>query len=220
MPRLIVHSFTLSLDGYGAGPDQSLEAPLGKGAQDLHTWMLRTRYFQQTHFTPGQARGDEGDLGMDNDMAAQGMEGIGAWIMGRNMFGPVRGPWPNEDWKGWWGPNPVYHVPVFVLTHHPRPSLVMEGGTVFHFVTEGIAAALERARDAAGELNVRVGGGASTIRQYLQAQLIDEMHLAASPTLLGTGEPLLAGLDLIKLGYRCEAFVPGERAGFYRITRA
>ena len=177
--------------------------------------MLRTRYFQRTHFGK-----DEGDLDTDSDMAAQGMEGVGAWIMGCNMFGPVRGPWPNEEWKGWWGLNPVYHVPVFVLTHHARPSLVMEGGTVFHFVTEGIAAALERARDAAGELNVRVGGGASTIRQYLQAQLIDEMHLAASPTLLGTGEPLLAGLDLTKLGYRCEAFVPGERAGFYRITRA
>lgn len=215
MPRLIIHSYTISLDGYGAGPDQSLEAPLGKGAQDLHTWMLRTRYFQQTHFGK-----DEGDLGRDNDMATQGMEGIGAWIMGRNMFGPVRGPWPNEDWKGWWGPNPVYHVPVFVLTHHPRPSLVMEGGTTFHFVTEDIEAALERAREAAGELNVRVGGGASTIRQYLQAKLIDEMHLAVSPTLLGTGEPLLAGLDLTKLGYRCEAFVPGERAGFYRIVRA
>ena len=176
--------------------------------------MLRTRYFQRTHFGK-----DEGDLDTDSDMAAQGMEGVGAWIMGCNMFGPVRGPWPNEEWKGWWGLNPVYHVPVFVLTHHPRPSLVMEGGTVFHFVTEGIAAALERARDAAGELNVRVGGGASTIRQYLQAQLIDEMHLAVSPTLLGTGEPLLAGLDLTKLGYRCEAFVPGGRAGFYRIVR-
>lgn len=141
------------------------------------------------------------------------------WLPGRNMFGPVRGPWPDEDWKGWWGPNPVYHVPVFVLTHHPRPSLVMEGGTTFHFITEGIEAALERAHAAAGDKDVRVGGGAATIRQYLQAKLIDEMHLAVSPVLLGQGEPLLAGLDLTKLGYRCEAFTPGERAGFYRVVR-
>jgi len=148
------------------------------------------------------------------------MENIGAWIMGRNMFGPVRGPWPDENWKGWWGSNPVYHVPVFVLTHHPRPSLEMEGGTIFHFVTDGIEAALARAREAAGERNVRVGGGASTVRQYLHAKLIDEMHIAVSPVLLGTGEPLLAGLDLPKLGYKCEKSVTGERATYYRITRA
>lgn len=214
MPRLIVHSYTISLDGYGAGPDQSLEAPLGVGAENLHTWMLRTQYFQRTHFGK-----DEGDLGTDNDMAAQGMENIGAWIMGRNMFGPVRGPWPNEDWKGWWGPNPVYHVPVFVLTHHPRPSLVMEGGTTFHFVTEGIEVALDHARAAAGTRDVRVGGGAATVRQYLQAKLIDELLIAVSPVLLGAGEPLLARIDLKKLGYTCEQYVPGERAGFYRITR-
>jgi len=215
MPLLIVHSYTISLDGFGAGPQQSLEAPMGLGTEHLHTWMLRTQYFQKTHFGK-----DQGDLGTDNDMAAQGMENIGAWIMGRNMFGPVRGPWPDESWKGWWGSNPVYHVPVFVLTHHPRPSLEMEGGTVFHFVTEGIEAALERARDAAGTRDVRVGGGASTVRQYLQAQLIDELLVAVSPTLLGTGEPLLAGLDLPKLGYKCEQIMAGERAAFYRITRA
>jgi dihydrofolate reductase len=177
--------------------------------------MLRTQYFQRTHFGK-----EEGDVGLDNDMAAQGMENIGAWIMGRNMFGPVRGPWPDEEWKGWWGSNPVYHVPVFVLTHHPRPSLEMEGGTVFHFVTDGIAAALERAREAAGTRDVRVGGGASTVRQYLQAKLIDELLIAVSPVLLGAGEPLLVGIDLPKLGYVCEKSVMGERATFYRITRA
>lgn len=215
MPRLIVHSYSLSLDGFGAGPDQSLEAPMGVGAEGLGAWMHGTRYFQRSHFGK-----DEGALGTDNDMATQGMEGIGAWIIGRNMFGPVRGPWLNDDWKGWWGPDPVYHVPVFVLTHHPRPSLVMEGGTTFHFVTEGIEVALERAREAAGARDVRVGGGASTVRQYLQAKLIDELLIAVAPTLLGAGEPLLAGIDLKKLGYRCEEFVPGEQAGFYRITRA
>jgi dihydrofolate reductase len=148
------------------------------------------------------------------------MANLGAWIMGRNMFGPVRGPWPDVNWKGWWGPNPPYHVPVFVLTHHARPSLEMEGGNVFHFVTGGIHEALERAREAAGERDIRVGGGASTVRQYLLAKLIDEMHLAVSPILLGAGEPLLAGIDLPKLGYKCEKSVTGERAVHYSITRA
>lgn len=214
MPRLIVHGDTISLDGYGAGPDQSLEAPLGIGGEALHDWLVRTRHFKQTH------GGDGGELGADNDFASRMMENVGAWIIGRNMFGPVRGPWPDESWKGWWGPNPPYHVPVFVLTHYARPSLEMEGGNVFHFVTGGIHEALERAREAAGKRDIRLGGGASTVRQYLQAKLIDEMHLAVSPTLLGSGEPLLAGLDLNRLGYKCEAFMPGERAGFYRITRA
>ncbi len=214
MPRLIVHGFTISLDGYGAGPDQSLEAPMGTGGQGLHPWLLRTQYFQKTHFGK-----DDGDVGRDNDIAVHGMENLGAWIMGRNMFGPVRGPWPNEEWKGWWGSNPVYHLPVFVLTHHPRPSLVMEGGTVFHFVTGGIMEALERAREVAGKRDIRVGGGASTVRQYLEAKLIDEMHLAVTPILLGTGEPLLTGLDLPKLGYTCEKSVTGERAVHYSITR-
>ena len=215
MPRLIVHGFTISLDGYGAGPDQSLEAPMGNGGQGLHPWLLRTHYFQKTHFGK-----DDGDTGTDNDIAVQSMQNLGAWIMGRNMFGPVRGPWPNEEWKGWWGPNPPYHVPVFVLTHHPRPSLEMEGGNVFHFVTGGIHEALERAREAAGARDIRIGGGASTVRQYLQAKLIDEMHLAVSPILLGAGEPLLAGIDLPKLGYTCGKSVTGERAVHYSITRA
>lgn len=215
MPRLLVHNFTLSLDGYGAGSDQTLEAPMATGGQGLHPWLLNTHYFQTTHFgKPG------GATGTDNDMAIQGMANIGAWIMGRNMFGPVRGPWPDLEWKGWWGPNPPYHVPVFVLTHHARPSLEMEGGNVFHFVTGGIHEALERAREAAGEKDIRVGGGASTVRQYLQARLIDEMHIAVSPVLLGAGEPLLTGVDLPKLGYRCEKSVTGERAVHYHITRA
>ncbi len=215
MPRLIVHGFTISLDGYGAGPDQSLEAPLGIGAEALHDWLVRTRHFKQIH-----GGGEGGDLGPDNDFAARMMVNVGAWIMGRNMFGPVRGPWPDEEWKGWWGPNPPYHVPVFVLTHHARPSLEMEGGNVFHFVTGGIHEALERAREAAGEHDIRLGGGASTVRQYLQAKLVDEMHIAVSPILLGAGEPLLTGLDLPKLGYKVEKTVNGERAVFYSITRA
>lgn len=215
MPPLIVHGFTISLDGFGAGPDQSLEAPMGAGGQGLHPWLLRTQYFQKTHFGK-----DDGDVGTDNDMAVQSMDNVGAWIMGRNMFGPVRGPWPDDEWKGWWGPNPPYHVPVFVLTHHPRPSLEMEGGNVFHFVTGGIHEALERAREAAGARDIRLGGGASTVRQYLQAKLVDEMHIAVSPILLGAGEPLLAGIDLPKLGYKCEKSVTGEWAVFYRITRA
>lgn len=216
MSRIVVNGFTISLDGYAAGPDQSLEAPMGTGGQGLHPWLLRTHYFQKTHFGK-----DDGDVGTDNDIAVQSMENLGAWIMGRNMFGPVRGPWPDESWKGWWGPDPVYHVPVFVLvlTHHPRASLEMEGGTVFHFVTEGIGAALERAREAAGTRDIRVGGGASTVRQYLQAKLVDEMNLAVSPVLLGAGEPLLAGIDLPKLGYTCAKSVTGERAVHYRITR-
>lgn len=215
MPRLLVHSYTISLDGYGAGPDQTLEAPMGTGGQGLHPWLLNTHYFQTTHFGK-----PDGSTGIDNDMAIQGMENLGAWIMGRNMFGPVRGPWPNEDWKGWWGPNPPYHMPVFVLTHHPRPSLEMEGGNVFHFVTGGVYEALERAREAAGERDIRVGGGASTVRQYLQAKLIDELLIAVSPVLLGTGEPLFAGIDLSKLGYKCEKVMAGQRATFYRITRS
>jgi dihydrofolate reductase len=215
MPRLIAHGFTISLDGYGAGPDQSLEAPLGIGAEGLHEWLVRTRHFKQTH-----GAGDGGDIGTDNDFAERMMENVGAWIIGRNMFGPVRGPWPNEDWKGWWGPKPPYGVPVFVLTHHARPILEMEGGTVFHFVTDGIEAALELARAAAGDQDIRLGGGASTVRQYLQAKLVDELHIAVSPILLGAGEPLLAGLDLPKLGYKVEKPVAGEGAVFYSIVRS
>ena len=213
MARLLVNSFTISLDGYGAGPRQSLETPLGVGGEDLHDWLVNTRTFKRMQGREG------GDTGIDEDFAARGMAGVGAWILGRNMFGPIRGPWPDESWSGWWGANPPYHVPAFVLTHHKRPPLEMEGGTVFHFVTEGIDAALELARAAAGRLDVRLGGGVATIRQYLQARLVDEMHLAVSPILLGAGEHLLAGLDLPALGYRCTESVPSAKAVHYIIAR-
>ncbi|WP_050027371.1 dihydrofolate reductase family protein [Verrucomicrobium sp. BvORR034] len=196
MSKLRVHCFTVSLDGFGAGPDQSLEQPLGMGGLNLHEWLLPTRAFQKMH-------GDgDGTTGVDNDFAERGSDRIGAWILGRNMFGPSRGEWPDDEWKGWWGEDPPYHTPVFVLTHHPREPIQMEGGTTFYFVTEGIHAALERAREAAGGLDVRLGGGPATIRQYLQAGLVDELHFAISPILLGSGEPLIAGLDLAKLGYK------------------
>ena len=213
MPRLLAYGFTISLDGYGAGPRQSLENPLGAGGEDLHGWLVHTRTFKRTH------GGEGGETGIDDDFAARGMEGIGAWILGRNMFGPVRGPWPDESWRGWWGENPPYRTPVFVLSHHRRPPLEMEGGTVFHFVTEGIEAALERAREAAGEQDIRLLGGADTIRQYLQARLVDELHIAVSPILLGSGEHLLAGLDLPALGYRCTEAVAGEKGMHYVIAR-
>jgi dihydrofolate reductase len=213
MARLLVSGFTISLDGYGAGPHQSQENPLGVGGEDLHDWLVHTRTFKRVH------GGEGGDIGIDEDFAARGMTAIGAWILGRNMFGPIRGPWPDESWRGWWGANPPYHTPVFLLTHHRRPPLEMEGGTTFHFVTEGIDAALEHARAAAGPRDVRVGGGVATIRQYLQARLIDEMHVAVAPILLGAGEHLLAGLDLPALGYRCTECVAGARAVHYIIAR-
>ena len=202
-----MNAFSVSADGFGAGLDQSREQPLGRGGEQLHGWFIPTRTFQQNVM-----RREEGTTGVDNDFATRSFENLGAWILGRNMFGPVRGPWPDDSWKGWWSANPPYHVPVFVLTHHPRPSLEMEGGTVFHFVTDGIAAALEQARAAANGKDVRVGGGAATIRQYLLARLIDEMHLAISPVMLGDGEPLFAGLDLPALGYRVKEYVPSEAA--------
>lgn len=198
MSKLRVHCFTVSLDGFGAGPDQSLDQPLGVGGLNLHEWLLPTRAFQKMH---GDGDAD-GTTGVDNDFAERGDDRIGAWIIGRNMFGPIRGEWPDDQWKGWWGEEPPYHTPVFVLTHHPRESIPMEGGTTFHFVTEGIHAALERAKEAAGGLDVRLGGGPAIIRQYLQAGLVDELHFAISPILLGSGEPLFAGLDLAKLGYK------------------
>jgi len=197
MSRLRVNCFSISLDGYGAGPRQDRDNPLGVGGEDLHEWMVRTRTFQQAF---GDGRGA---TGIDDDFTARGMDRLGAWILGRNMFGPVRGPWPDETWKGWWGNNPPYHVPVFVLTHHARAPVTMEGGTTFHFVTAGILAALERATEAAGSRDIRLGGGASTIRQYLVAGLVDELHLAIAPVLLGSGEHLLQGIDLPALGYRC-----------------
>lgn len=214
MSRLIVHSFTVSLDGFGAGPNQSEANPLGEGAGQLHEWLVGTRFFMR------MTGRDGGSTGMDNTFAEQGMNNIGAFILGRNMFGPVRGPWPDASWRGWWGPNPPYHAPTFVLTQHPRPSLDMEGGTTFHFVTDGIHAALDRARTAAGDKDIRLLGGAATIRQYLEARLVDEMLIAVSPCLLGAGEPLFAGLDLPRLGYRVGSCTPGEKAAFYEIVRA
>jgi dihydrofolate reductase len=214
MSRLLVSGFTISLDGYGAGPHQSMSDPLGVGGQSLHDWLVSTRTFKRMN------GGEGGDTGIDEDFAAKSMTGMGAWILGRNMFGPVRGPWPDESWRGWWGENPPYHTPVFVLTHHARPSLEMEGGTVFHFVTDGIHAALERARTAAGPKDIRLGGGVATIRQNLQARLVDEMHLAVSPILLGSGEHLLSGLDLLALGYKCTECVPSAKAVHYLVARS
>jgi dihydrofolate reductase len=205
MPQLRVNAFSISLDGYGAGPDQTKQEPLGKGGESLHEWFIPTRTFQRMS-------GKDGTTGVDDDFAARGFENLGAWIMGRNMFGPIRGAWPDDSWKGWWGKNPPYHVPVFVLTHHARPPQEMEGGTVFHFVTDGIEAALARAREAAGNRDILIGGGASTIRQYLNARLIDQMHIAVAPVLLGSGESLFAGIDLPRLGYEVTEFVPSEKA--------
>ena len=194
MSKLRVHCFTVSLDGYGAGPSQSLDQPLGAGGEKLHKWLLGTRTFHTMFGKEG------GASGVDDGFAARGNENIGAWILGRNMFAPSRGPWKDDGWQGWWGDNPPYHVPVFVLTHHAREPLPMAGGTTFHFVTDGIAAALQAAREAAGGKDIRVGGGAATIRQYLQAGLVDEMHVAVSPVLLGSGEKLLGDLDLPQMG--------------------
>lgn len=216
MPRLRVQCFSISLDGYAAGPDQSLENPLGIGGMALHQWAFATRTFHRMH---GGDK-DGGSLGVDEDFAARGFENIGAWILGRNMFGPVRGPWPDESWKGWWGDEPPYHCPVFVLTHHARAPLVMKGGSTFHFVTEGIHVALERARAAAGGRDVRLGGGVATVRQYLRASLVDEMHLAMAPTLLGGGEHLFAGLDLPALGYQCRERIATPGATHFIIGRA
>jgi dihydrofolate reductase len=199
MSKLRVESFTISLDGFGAGPNQDINNPLGVGGTSLHGWALSTRTFQKA------VLGREGGSteGIDEDYAARGFRNIGAWILGRNMFGPVRGTWPDERWRGWWGENPVYHVPVFVLTNYARAPLVMEGGTTFHFVTEGAAAALAQAREAAGAKDVRLGGGVNVIQQYLRQRLIDEMHVAISPVLLGSGERLFEGIDLPALGYAC-----------------
>jgi dihydrofolate reductase len=206
MSKLRVQSFAVSIDGFGAGPDQDLEHPLGVRGPELMEWFFATRIWREMH---GQG---EGETGVDNAMAEQGFDGIGAWILGRNMFGPVRGPWPDDSWKGWWGDEPPYHTPVFVLTHHARPPLTMAGGTVFHFVTDGIQSALRQAKAAAAGRDVRLGGGVATIREYLRAALIDELHLAMRPVLLGTGEHLLQGIDLRALGYECTKSVAGERA--------
>lgn len=213
MPKLRVHCFAISLEGYGAGPNQDVDNPLGVGGIALHEWAFATRTFRKMFGRDG------GTTGIDDDFAARGFDNIGAWILGRNMFGPIRGPWPDNTWKGWWGDNPPYHTPVFVLTNHPRESITMNGGTVFHFVTDGIHATLQRALDAAGGRDVRLGGGVAAIRQYLCAGLIDEMHLAISPILLGSGENLLAGIDAPKLGYRCTAHVPTPSTTHVVLTR-
>lgn len=217
MSRLEVKAFSISLDGYGAGPQQSLEAPLGVGGEGLHEWIVGTKVFEDLQAgLPPEARDGAGP---DDLFAARSFENIGAWILGRNMFAHSRGPWTDDGWKGWWGENPPYHVPVFVLTHHARTSITMEGGTTFYFVTEGIHAALERARAAAAGKNVRLGGGASTIRQYLEAGLVDELHLAIAPVLLGRGEPLLAGIDLVALGYRLTEHVATTKATHVILTK-
>jgi dihydrofolate reductase len=213
MSRIRVAAFSISIDGYGAGARQSLDNPLGVGGLGLHAWAFATRTFRRMH------GGEGGTTGIDEGFAARSFENVGAWILGRNMFGPVRGPWPDETWKGWWGDAPPYHVPVFVLTHHPRAPLVMQGGTTFHFVTEGIDRALERAMAAANGKDVRIGGGVATIQQYLQSGRIDELHIAISPLLLGAGEHLFGDLDLVSLGYRCTERVSGENATHVILSR-
>jgi dihydrofolate reductase len=206
MSNLRVHAFSMSVDGYGAGPVQTQDDPLGRGGLALHEWIFSTRTFQKMY-------GDgAGEAGVDDDFVARGFDGIGAWILGRNMFGPVRGAWPDDNWRGWWGDDPPYHTPVFVLTHHARPPLEMEGGTTFYFITTGIRDALARAKESAGGKDVRLGGGVSTIRQYLQERLVDELHIAITPALLGSGEHLMGGIDLPALGYACAEFVPSNNA--------
>jgi dihydrofolate reductase len=219
MPRLLVRSFAVSLDGYGAGPAQSLEHPIGVRGPELMEWFFQTRTWQRMQRRSAGQDGQHGEAGVDDALAARGFDNIGAWILGRNMFGPVRGPWPDESWKGWWGEEPPYHTPVFVLTHHARAPLAMAGGTVFHFVTDGIRSALDQARAAAGSRDVRVGGGVATLRQYLRERLIDELHLVVRPVLLGAGEPLFADLDLRALGYECASQFAGERATHVFIRR-
>jgi len=206
MSRLLVRSFAVSIDGFGAGPDQDLEHPLGVRGEELMEWFFHTRTWRAMHGEAG------GGTGVDDEIAARGMQGFGAWILGRNMFGPVRGQWPDESWKGWWGEEPPYQVPTFVLTHHARRPVMMKGGTEFRFVTEGIHAALEQARAAAGDRDIRIGGGVSTIRQFLEAGLIDELHLAVRPVLLGEGERLFEGIDFRARGYQVAEHVVGERA--------
>jgi dihydrofolate reductase len=206
MQKLRVASFSVSVDGFGAGPNQSLENPLGVGGEQLHQWVFPTKTFQQ--IVLGK---NGGTSGVDNEFAEKGFENIGAWILGRNMFSPYRGL-PDLNWKGWWGENPPYHVPVFILTNHKRKSIEMEGGTTFHFVTDGINAALEKALDSANGKDVRLGGGVNTIRQYLKAQLIDELHLVVSPVILGSGENLFLNLDLKSLGYKCVEHISSDKA--------
>jgi len=214
MSKLRVAAFSLSLDGYGAGRDQDLEHPLGHHGEELHHWFMATHSFRSMHGESGGAT-----TGVDEELAARSMAGFGAWILGRNMFGPVRGPWPDDAWRGWWGDEPPYHVPVFVLTHHARKPIEMKGGTTFYFITEGIEKALASAREAARGKDVRLGGGVSTVRQYVSARLVDELHFAISPTLLGRGEQMFAGLDWRALGYRWSETQTGENATHVMIRR-
>jgi dihydrofolate reductase len=213
MTKLRVNAFGVSLDGYGAGPNQDLNNPLGVGGVGLHKWIYPTRMFQTMVGKGG------GDTGIDNDFAERGLANLGAWILGRNMFGPIRGDWPDNEWKGWWGDNPPYHTQVFVLTHHPRAPVTMAGGTTFHFVTDGIHAALKRAKEAADGKDVRLGGGVAVIRQYLSAGLIDEMHLAIGPVLLGSGEHIFNGINLPALGYDVTEHVPTAAATHVVLTK-
>ncbi len=213
MTKLRVHNFSMSVDGYGAGPDQTVDNPLGVGGEELHEWLVRTRAFHELY---GQEGGEEG---IDSDLVKLGDENMGATIMGRNMFGPVRGPWGDDDWRGWWGDDPPYHHPVFVLTHHLRQSITMQGGTTFHFVDDGVEAALERALDAAGGNDVRVGGGAATVQQYLRAGLIDDIHVVIVPILLGSGERLFEHLDGGPDGYECVEFVCSPAVAHVRFSR-
>lgn len=213
MGKVRVAGFTVSIDGFGAGPEQSLADPLGKGGRELHQWMFGTRMFHDMIGKPG------GETGVDNDYAERSMAGFGAFILGRNMFGPSRGEWPDDDWKGWWGDNPPYHAPTWILTHHPRESIVMEGGTVFHFASDGIDNALRQARAAAGDLDVKIGGGVATVREYLQAGDIDELHYVVSPVVLGRGEAMFAGIDLPAMGYRVSERVTTPKAMHVVMTR-
>jgi dihydrofolate reductase len=213
MGKVRVSAFSVSLDGFAAGPGQDLQHPFGVGADEVPAWLRKTKMFHEMIGQPG------GTTGIDDDVARGSMENLGAWIMGRNMFGPIRGPWPDDSWKGWWGPNPPYHVPVFVLTHHARPPIEMDGGTVFHFVTDGIEAALTQAKQVAGAKDIRIGGGASVVRQYLQAGLMDEVRLAISPVLIGAGENLFAGLNLPDLGYGVVESAAGANATHVTVKR-
>jgi dihydrofolate reductase len=214
MSKLRINSFAISLDGYGAGANQDFNNPIGAGGIALHNWVFQTRTWQTMHGKDG------GATGIDDDFLSRGLANVGAWIIGRNMFGPLRGPWPDDTWRGWWGNKPPYHCPVFVLTHHPRESIQMEGGTTFHFVTDGIQAALKQAVDSAKGKDVRLGGGVSTIRQYMQSKLIDEMHLAIVPILLGSGEHLLAGLNGPDLGYQCTEHLATEKVMHVVLTKS
>lgn len=206
MSKVRVAGFSVSMDGFGAGPEQSLNDPLGKRGPEMFQWFFHTRTFR------AMMGKDDGSTGIDENYASRAMANFGAFILGRNMFGPIRGEWPDDVWKGWWGPNPPYHAPTYILTHYPRAPIVMEGGTTFHFVTGGIHEALDQAKAAAGGKDVKIGGGVSTVRQYLQANLVDELHFVASPVLLGQGEAMFAGIDLPALGFRVTEHVASEKA--------